>query len=429
MKTPSVILPLFLALLLSACGRNPDVLTQKGIKALNQGDVGKATSLLTKAAERSLGSEDEAYRWGAAGLAAARAGRGGDAESYLAKALALDGQSFEANYNLGDILISQNRLDEAESYLFKAAEVDPSRTEALEALAGIALRRGDFDSAVEYLNRARNREESARVLTSLAVAGKENYSIEQTRSLLQQAVTLDPAYAPAQLNLASVLDQNRLDPAQAAAHYEAFIRLQPEDDKIPLVHQRLQMMESRVASGDVARPDPVRQDVEDLLTQAADAATRGESPLALQFCLRANAAATRAQRSDLRERALRAATTLVPDSARAHFGLGKFMLAQNRKTEALISFEKAQELAPGWPLLVRPSVTLAAELNQTTLADEMLKSSEKAGFENPDVLLEIGDLYAEALNDEKESRRIYQELLENFPDYEKLSDVQARLNR
>ncbi|MGA0368641.1 MAG: tetratricopeptide repeat protein [Kiritimatiellia bacterium] len=428
MKPLPSILTASLFLLLSACGRNPETLARRGIEALNEESYGQARHLLEKAGEKT-GGERSADLWALAGLAAARSGRAGDAERLFMQALEIHPPHFEANYNLGELLIQQDRLEEAALWLNKEVFADTGRTEALEALAGIALRQQEFDAALEYLQQARTRGENARVLTSLAVAGKIKFSVEQSRDLLQQAVTMDPGYAPAQLNLAALLDQNRLDPAQAANHYEAFLRLRPEDDKVPLVRQRLQIMLQREASGDFSRPDPLRQQVEALLDQATRAAQAGNKALALQSCLQANALATRAQRTDLRERALRAAPSLIPDSARSHLGLGQFLLSQNRKTEAMISLERARELAPEWQMSLRPAVLLAADLGRKTSGTAMLRAAEQAGADNPGLLMEVGDLYAEALNDERESRRVYREILEKFPDYNQRAALEARLNR
>ncbi len=421
------ILSLSLIFLLSACGRNPESLNRKGVEALNAGEYSKAARLLEKAAEKTEGANASEI-WGHAGLAAAHVkDRKGDAESFLLKALELDQGNLTANYNLGDLLIQQNRFDEAAIYLEQAAALGSA--EALEALAGIALRQGNMDNAYSYLQQARARDENVRVLTTLAVAGKGQLSIDESRMLLQKAVTMDPNYAPAQLNLAALLDQHRLDPAQAASHYEAFLRILPEDEKVPLVHERLQIMLQRQADGDFSRPDPVRREVEALLDQASTAAAQDDKRSALQYCLRANAVAARAQRTDLRERSLRAAATLAPDSARAHFGLGQFLLSQNRQTEAMVSMEKAREIAPGLAMTLRPGILLATDLGRKEAATAMLQAAEQAGAANPDLLLEIGDLYAEALNNDRESKRVYNVILNGFPDYNQRAEVQARLNR
>ncbi|MDF3128772.1 tetratricopeptide repeat protein [Kiritimatiellaeota bacterium B1221] len=425
MKT--LLLSLTLAFLISGCGRNPETLNRKGVEALNAGEYSKAARLLEKAAEKTEGVAASEI-WGHAGLAAAHVkDRKGDAENFLLKALELDPVNLTVNYNLGDLLIQQNRFDEASGYLEKAAALGSA--EALEALAGIALRQGEMESAYSYLQQARALDENVRVLTTLAVAGKGQLSVEESRKLLQKAVTMDPNYAPARLNLAALLDQHRLDPAQAASHYEAFLRIHPDDVKVPLVRDRLQLMIQRQESGDFSRPDPVRREVENLLDQASQAAAQGNKMGALQNCLRANAVATRAQRTDLRERALRAASTLAPDSARAHFGLGQFLLSENRKTEAMVSMEKAREIAPGLQMTLRPSILLAAELGRKEAATTMLQAAEQAGAANADLLLDVGDLYAEALNNERESKRVYKVILDGFPGYDKRTDVQARWDR
>ncbi|MEX2608166.1 MAG: tetratricopeptide repeat protein [Kiritimatiellia bacterium] len=416
-------------LLLTACGRNPESLARKGIEALNEGRTEKAARWLSRAAEKSPQEPETADLWNYAGLAAYRNGQVEKAEAAFGRAIELNPQHFEALYNYGDLLLRENREEEARPLLQNAAAADTTRSEPLEVLAGIALRNGEFDSAFDLLSRALSREENARVFTSLAVAGGGLLPLSETLDLLQRAVTMDPSYAPAQLNLASILDQNRLDPEQAIAHYEAFLRSEPDDVKTAQVRQRIQIMNTRHASGDFARPDPVRVEVEDLLAQATAASRRGADAAVLQFCLRANAAAARAQRSDLRERALRAATTLSPESARAHLGLANFLKDQGRGREAFTHFRLAHTLAPAWPLALDSAVTAAAETGEQNLVRSLLETSQKAGSDNASLLLRVGDLYAAELNDPRQARRVYQMILDRFPDAPEVAEVQDRMAR
>jgi TolA-binding protein len=68
-------------------------------------------------------------------------------------------------------------------------------------------------------------------------------------------------------------------------------------------------------------------------------------------------------------------------------------------------------------------------MSQKTMAQKMLTSAETAGAANPSMLLNVGDLYAEGLNLDKESRRIYQMVIETFPDAPSAAEAQARLDR
>lgn len=418
-----------LLLLVTACGRSPESLAHNGIEALNAGQEVKAARWLSRAAERSPQEAKTADLWSYAGLAAYRAGQVEEAEAAFSRAIDLNPQHFEALYNYGDLLFRENREEEARPLLQNAAAADETRSEPLEALAGIALRNGDFDSAFDLLSRARSRDENARVLTSLAVTGGGRLPLSEIVELLQRAVTMGPSYAPAQLNLASILDQNRLDPEQAISHYEDYLRLETDDIKTARVRQRIKIVNDRLATGDFARPDPVRVEVEDLLSRATAASRRGDDAAVLQFCLRANAAAARAQRSDLRERALRAAATLAPESARAHLGLANFLKDQGRGREAFTHFRLAHTLAPAWPLALDSAVSAAAEIGDQNLVRSLLESSHEAGSDNPSLLLRVGDLYADELNDPRQARRVYQVILDRFPEAPEVSEVQDRMAR
>ena len=67
--------------------------------------------------------------------------------------------------------------------------------------------------------------------------------------------------------------------------------------------------------------------------------------------------------------------------------------------------------------------TYRRELDRRNPGSPLVRRSQQ------DLLLEVGDLYAEALNNGRESRRVYQGLLDNFPAFSGRAAVQARLNR
>jgi tetratricopeptide (TPR) repeat protein len=326
------------------------------------------------------------------------------------------------------LLLENNKPEKAISYLERAATADPARTEAQESLAKFALSQGDLTTAVEWLEHARSRKESARILNALAVARKNTAPVSETRDLLQKAVSMDPSYAPAQLNLAAVLDNNRLDPEQAMSHYEAYTRLMADKDDatIAQVRQRMQVMATRKDSGLYAQPDPARREVESLLEKAKTAASNGDPRTALVYCLQANAQASRNQRTDLKERSLRAAATLAPESPRGHFGLGQFLLSQDRSQEALASFQKAHTLAPDWSPLLNDLVSLAVEQRDRRAVKEALNRSE-AVENNPDLLLQVADLYGNKVQDQGEARRIYKKWLNQFPNDPRVAEIQAKL--
>jgi tetratricopeptide (TPR) repeat protein len=256
------------------------------------------------------------------------------------------------------------------------------------------------------------------------VLSADELNLQERRDLLQQAVSMNPQFAPAQLNLAALLDQHRLDPEQAQAHYEAFIRLDPDSPLVPQAVQRAQVMEARVLSGTLNLPDPVLVEVEDILKRASE---EEEELLALRLCLQAHAVAARASRVDLRERALRAATTLAPTSARAQVGLARFLREQGRGEESLAAFLSAHELAPQWPPAFSGAVILSMDEANTDQARELLSESEQAVQDQPDALLIVADLYASPLGAGRKARELYRFIRSEFPGSAAAETAEARL--
>lgn len=427
--TPGLLL--FVTLLgLTGCGRSPVKKAASGIEALNHGNPEKAVRQLEKATAElpeSLDRGSASRIWEALGLAYARSGELDKAVEPLKQAATLTPKRFAPLYNMGMLELERGDVTAGIGWLEQAVAASGTETEAHETLAMLALEENQLDTAIDWLQRARTKQDSSRILTAMAVARQQQLPVTELRNLLQTAVSKDPSYAPAQLNLAALLDNHRLDPEQAISHYEAFLRLDPDSVETARIRQRIQIMATRKDSGEYAQPDPVRQEVEQLLRQAKDAAQRGESSLVLRLCLQANAAASRHQRTDLRERSLRAAATLAPDSPRGHYGLGRFLLSQGRKQEALNSLKKAHMQAPNWQPALESLIPVAMELRQRSLAVEALEMSEQEARQNPDLLLRIAELYADPVGDPGEARKVRRRWLEAYPDHARADEIRGQL--
>jgi tetratricopeptide (TPR) repeat protein len=417
---------ILLALLLgsAACSRDPGRRLTEGLTELENGNPSGALKEFQSAADRLGGHPDEALVWNAVGVAAFGTGKEEEAEAAFLQSLDLDPRLYSAHLNLGLLYRSQGKMEASFSAFSQASQSDVSRSEALEIQAVHAVRLGDQEAALTYLRQAVGRRESARTLSSLAVLSADELSLQERRDLLQQAVSMNPQFAPAQLNLAALLDQHRLDPEQAQAHYEAFIRLDPDSPLVPQAVQRAQVMEARVLSGTLNLPDPVRVEVEDILKRASE---EEEELLALRLCLQAHAVAARASRVDLRERALRAATTLAPTSARAQVGLARFLREQGRGEESLAAFLSAHELAPQWPPAFSGAVILSMDEANTDQARELLSESEQAVQDQPDALLIVADLYASPLGAGRKARELYRFIRSEFPGSAAAETAEARL--
>lgn len=408
----------------SACSRDPGRRVTDGLAELDNGDPAAALKKFQSAADRLTGHPDAALVWNAVGVAAAGTEREEEAEAAFLQALELDPELYSAHLNLGLLYRGQGKMEAAFSAFSQASQSDNSRTEALEMQAVHAVRLGDQEGALTYLRRAAGRREHSRTLSSLAVLSADELSLQERRNLLQQAVSMNPQFAPAQLNLAALLDQHRLDPEQAQAHYEAFVRLDPDSPLVPQAVQRAQVMEARTFSGTLNLPDPVRVEVEEILKRASE---EEEEVLALRRCLQAHAVAARASRVDLRERALRAATTLAPTSARAWVGLARFLREQGRGEESLAAFLSAHELAPQWPPAFSGAVILSMDEGKKEQARELLSETEQAVQDQPEVLLIVADLYASPLESGRKARDLYRFIRSEFPGTEAAGTAASRL--
>jgi len=426
--TPLILLLMLLGL--TGCGRSPVKQAASGIEALNKGNPEKAVRRLEHAVEEmpeDLDRETASRIVEALGIAYVRSGQPEKARASLKQATTLTPKRFAPLYNMGMLELGQGDVTQARGWLEQAVTASGSHTEAHETLARLALQDDQVETAMDWLQRAMTRQDSSRVLTAMAVARQHQIPVSELRNLLQTAVSKDPSYAPAQLNLAALLDNHRLDPEQAISHYEAFLRLEPDAVETARVRQRIQIMAARSESGEFAQPDPVRQEVEDLLRQAKQAAQASQPSQVLRLCLQANAAAARHQRTDLRERALRAAATLAPSSPRGHYGLGRFLLSQGREQEALASLRRAHLLAPTWLPALEAVVPVAVDLRQRSLAADALSLTEQESSENPDVILRVAELYEDPLGDPGEARKVRRRWLQANPDDPRVDEIRALL--
>lgn len=82
------------------------------------------------------------------------AGKSGDAQRELEKALALDPEYAEAHENLGALYLKLNRPAEAETHIRRAIELNPSSSVAHSDLAAIQLLSGDLGAAERSARRA-----------------------------------------------------------------------------------------------------------------------------------------------------------------------------------------------------------------------------------------------------------------------------------
>jgi Flp pilus assembly protein TadD len=166
----------------------------------------------------------------------------------------------------------------------------------------------------------------------------------------QRAVTLDPAFMPAQQGLA-VSRMRAGDPRGAAEAYRAAARLDPRSAPIQVGLARALAQagdrEGAIAAYRAALAiEPGRADASRELAQLAPPApqiARGPSPEQIRGQARAHFGARRYAQS---EAAYRQLAQILPNDAGAHAGLAASLLALGRPAESVLSYRRATEIDP-----------------------------------------------------------------------------------
>ena len=219
------------------------------------------------------------------------------AQLALQQLLVLDPQSADATLRLGKVLQLQERFAEAEGCFKRALELGRDYPEALIGLGQMEARRGDVDSALRRLH---------------------------------SAIELDPNQPEAHLEQGRILESlGRVDEAIAA--YFRASELQPNHPEITLRIGAIQLAQSQAEQALVRLDQAVELAPENVEARLL----RGRANLQLQ------------RMADAIDD-LRFATSHLPDRPETHYYLALALEADNKRSEALRSAEKALKLAPDY---------------------------------------------------------------------------------
>jgi Tfp pilus assembly protein PilF len=406
-----IVLIMIITGLLMSCGRSPGRLARRGLAALDAGRPDEAARLLGRALEGRSDDPDAAPLWGALGMAEARVGRTDAAEQAFRTASRLNDEDFWVHVNYGSFLLNRGRFSDALDTLSIAVRADPYRTEALELMADAAIRLEEEDLALRMLEEAALRANEPRVLTSLAVLAPND---AESRRMLEEALDLDPAYGPAALNLAILIDRGGNEMLRALHYYERYLSVTPRNEVHPDVRDRVDVLTARRDRPGAADDTAVVQ-VREMLDRSRSAARDGNAVLALNFATRAAQLAQRHGRPDLEERALRQGVEAAPGQARAHAALGQFYLSAGRNDEALTSFREAVRLAPEAFPAQTGLARAAAAARQQALAREALERAEALASTGAE-LDTVAAVHRDELRDRRAARRVERLRAERFPE-------------
>jgi len=247
----TTVLLLMVVLFITACGPpGPRALLQ-GRKLLETGQTDAAVKEL-KTAVSLLPTN--AAAWNYLGVAYHRAGQSTNAVEAYSRAIKLDRDLLEARFNLGCLLLDENRLDAAKTELTAYTLRRGSESEGWLKLGLAHLRGREVGSAEKCFREAlRIDTNNVEALNAVGLVQLQRNRAREAADLFTEALRLQPDYRPALLNLANVLQQRLNDRAEALRRYREYLALQPRAADWEAVNAVVRALEQPISESQPAR--------------------------------------------------------------------------------------------------------------------------------------------------------------------------------
>jgi tetratricopeptide (TPR) repeat protein len=265
---------------------------------------------------------------------------------------------------------------------------------------------------------------------------------DQAVVTLLKALEMNERYAPALFNLAVIQQSHLRDNEQAVAYFGKYLAVAPTDDPhvagardalaalrgeraeegdrvspvvTPAVQEQPLVAAPVTNAAEPVPPKPVAASADDVLNQAVRLADKGKTQLALELALQVAGNAERAGNIELQERALRTAVRGAFDQPRAHYELGRFLMAQKKPEAALKSFKQAIVLDNKFAAAQVAMAEAAVQAGEIDAALSGLKQAAQNDPKNPEALYALARLYDEQLDVPEKAARAYAEFATKFP--------------
>lgn len=169
------------------------------------------------------------------------------ASTYLEQASALAPEAAGIRTSLGLSKMAQGDWNKAIGELEQAAKLDPKSMSAGLALVEAEMRRGNFDqalAAVQTLEKAQPDNPMVHSVKGGVYLGKKD--LEKARASFEKALTLNPSFMPAVMNLAR-FDLAAKNPAAAKKRFEAVLAKDRTNIEAMNALASLELSQSKVA--------------------------------------------------------------------------------------------------------------------------------------------------------------------------------------
>jgi tetratricopeptide (TPR) repeat protein len=248
-----------LATVLAGCTPGGPRALLEGKKHLDRGDFAGAVADL-KIAVTLLATN--AAAWDYYGVALQGAGQLDDAAAAYQNALKFDRDLAEAHFNLGNLLLEQNKPDAAKTELTAYALRRINDPAGWLELGSAQLKLGESLPAERSFSTVYHMDtNNAAALNGLGLARVQRSLPRDAAKFFAAAIAARPDYAAAILNLATVNDQYLHDDKAALENYRAYLALKPRPanyDEVSALVVSLESAEVKIAAATttVEKPKP-----------------------------------------------------------------------------------------------------------------------------------------------------------------------------
>jgi tetratricopeptide (TPR) repeat protein len=286
----ALIFALASVLCLSGCTPAGPGALLKGERLIREGKYEQALEKLLTATQLL---PREARAWNYLGLAYQGSGQPGEAERAYRAALTLDHKLAAARYNLGCLYLEQNKPAQAVDELTSYSLLQQGDVNCWLKLGTAQLRARRIDAAEKCFKtaldlHARNPE----ALNGLGLIQLQRKRPQDALYFFNLALSQQPNYGPALLNLAIVSQQTPATRPLALAKYRDYLALQPRPSNWEIVSATARDLDAELNPAPraaVVPPSPVPTNLGPA-SRTASAAARASSNLALTAFPRATAA-------------------------------------------------------------------------------------------------------------------------------------------
>lgn len=330
----------------------------------------------------------------------------------------------ESNYVRGQIYFDLQMYSESRVFWERARQAEPDYWLWSHNLGDVAFRQGRYADAADHYRAAAELDPNPLSLHGLASAYLELGRADSSRSILEQAMSIDSAYAPAYLSLSTLAEEEgRFERALELA--ERALELDSTSvaafRAVGILHVRLgQFEQARGYLGRALERDPYDHSA---LHNYGTALQRTGRAAEAREILDA-AEAIRVQDRSLQ--LLRDAVTNNPSNPANQLALAEALHQSGRLADALRAYKAVDLLAPGNTSLRHTIATLHLELGEPEVAASRYRRLLAEDSTFVEVWLNLGLAYAR-MDSLPEAQRVWRRAGERFPDDPRVQQVLARI--